>query len=484
MKKFEDLGLSKEVISVLEGEGFDTPTEIQEKKIPLALAGRDIVGQSATGSGNTFAFGAPIIENLKPNGKIQSLILTPTRELAEQVSESIRKFSRGKRINVVAIYGGVDIGPQMRRLQDADIVVGTPGRILDHMQRETLNLKHIKYLILDEVDRMFDMGFHIDVEKIIKSCPKERQTMLFSATITPDISHLVDLYTKNAAVISVKSYHDSSKIQQTYYDVDQKDKFSLLIHLLHEEKADLVMVFCSTRRNTDFVAKNLNKFKINAEAIHGGLDQKKRNRILKEFHGKGVGVLVCTDVAARGLDIKSVTHIYNYDLPKTSVDYIHRIGRTARASSDGKVINLLCGRDYENFGNILRDERLEIKNEKLPNFKRIQVSIFQRGSGFGRQRDYHQEKRRVRDNRPAWRGRERSASRLGHARERKQEGREHDVGERSHGRGSFGGHRGGSGRNFSRGSSGGHRGRNRDRGSRGRSYGKGNYSMRRSFGRR
>lgn len=485
MEKFENLGLSKEVIAVLKAEGFDTPTDIQEKTIPLALAGRDVVGQSATGSGKTFAFGAPIIDNLKQNGKVQALVLTPTRELAEQVSESIKKFSKGKRINVTAVYGGVDIQNQIRRIMDSDIVVGTPGRILDHMQRQTLKLKDLKYLVLDEVDRMFDMGFHRDVERIIKECPKERQTMLFSATITPDINHLVKLYTKNAEIVAVKSHVDSSKLEQVYYDVDQKDKFSLLIHMLHEEKADLVMVFCSTRRNADFVAKNLNKFKINAEAIHGGLDQKKRIRILKEFHGKGVGVLVCTDVAARGLDIKGVSHIYNYDLPPSSTDYIHRIGRTARAEKDGKVINLLCGRDYENFAAILKDEKLEIKNTKLPEFKRIQVTVFGREGGFGRQRNYHQERGRVRDNRPVWRGRERNQAKV----RRRDEERSESV-ERSHSGGSGyrgrnfsrGGSRGGrsGGRNFSRGGSSGRSGRdNRNyRGPRDRGPSRGNFGRR------
>lgn len=394
MKKFEELGLSRELSDILKSEGIENPTEIQEKAIPLALKGKDIVGASATGSGKTLAFSSPIIEHLKHEKNVQALVLTPTRELAEQVSGLIHKFSNRKGINVVSVYGGVSIENQIRKLGSADVVVGTPGRILDHMQRGSLRLNKIKILVLDEVDRMFDMGFHKDVEKIIKECPKERQTMLFSATISSEMDYLARKYTRDATSVSVKVYHDSTKLKQVYYDIDARDKFSLLVHLLKKENADLVMVFCSTRRNVDFVANNLKLSGINAKAIHGGMEQSKRIRTLNEFHGKGVGVLVCTDVAARGLDIKGVSHIYNYDLPKTSVEYIHRIGRTARAKSDGIVINLLCGRDYENFSNILSDRKIQIKNEEAPKFRRVYVRLPERrprqgnfrgvGKNFGR----------------------------------------------------------------------------------------------------
>lgn len=375
MKEFEKLGLSQEVLKVLKEEEFEKPTEIQEKSIPILLKGRDLVGGSATGSGKTLAFSVPIIENLKPNKRVQALVLTPTRELAEQVSESIKKFSKNKRLNILAVYGGVSIEPQMRKLAIADVVVGTPGRILDHLQRKTLRLDNVKFLVLDEVDRMFDMGFRKDVEKILRECPRERQTMLFSATISSEIDYLAKKYTKNPVQVSVKSYLDASKLKQIYYDIENNQKFSLLVHLLKKESADLVMVFCSTRRNTDFVSNNLVDVGINAKAIHGGLDQKKRIRILQEFHNKGVGVLVCTDVAARGLDIKGVSHIYNYDLPSSSSDYIHRIGRTARAGKDGIAISFLSGRDYENFGNIEKDKSLKIVREELPKFERININM-------------------------------------------------------------------------------------------------------------
>lgn len=383
MKKFEELGLSHELLKVLKEEGFTEPSEIQEKTIPILLKGKDLLGGSATGSGKTLAFSVPIIENLKPNQRVQALILTPTRELAEQVADSIKKFSRNKKLNVLAVYGGVSIEPQMRKLAIADVVVGTPGRILDHMQKRTLRLDNVKFLVLDEVDRMFDMGFHRDVERIINECPKDRQTMMFSATISDEIDYLAKKYTKNPAEVSVKSYLDASKLKQVYYDVENHLKFSLLVHLLGKENSDLVMVFCSTRRNADFVVANLARAGINAKAIHGGLDQNKRKKVLSEFHGKGVGVLVCTDVAARGLDIKGVSHVYNYDLPASSSDYVHRIGRTARAGEEGIAINLLSSRDYENFSNIINNKSLNIIQKEVPRIEKVSIT-----NDFGKKRNF------------------------------------------------------------------------------------------------
>jgi len=378
MKQFEELGLSQDILEAVNKAGFEIPSEIQKKAIPLAMAGKDIIGGSATGSGKTLAFAIPIIEKLKSNGNVQALVLTPTRELAEQVADSIRKFSKSKGLEVLAVYGGVGIEPQMRKLAVTDIVVGTPGRILDHMNRKTLNLDYIKFLVLDEVDRMFDMGFHRDVERIIKECPTDRQTMMFSATVSSGIDQFAKRYTQSPDIVSAESYVDHSKLKQIYYDVEDKKKFSLFVHLLKKEKSNLVMVFCATRRNVDFVADNLERLGVPAKAIHGGLPQHKRMKIMKEFQGTRVNILVCTDVAARGLDIKGISHVYNYDLPKTSDEYIHRIGRTARAGKYGIAVNILCSRDYENFGNITKNELLKIENIELPEFERIEVK-----TGFG-----------------------------------------------------------------------------------------------------
>ena len=376
MKTFEELGLSDEMINVLSKLKITIPSEIQEKTIPLVLAGKDVIGGSATGSGKTLAFASGIVENLEKNGRVQALVLTPTRELASQVADSIKKFSKHKNLNVTPIYGGVNIENQIKLLRNTDVVVGTPGRILDHLGRETLNLGKVKFLVLDEVDRMFDMGFQVDVEKILEQCPTKRQTMLFSATISFEMDFLAKKYTKKPIEVSVKSLVDSSKLKQVYYDIPDGLKFSLFVYLLKKEKSKLAMVFCATRRNVDFVTNNLINLGMDAKALHGGMLQNKRNRVLNEFNSKGgINILVCTDVAARGLDIKEVSHVYNYDLPKTSDEYIHRIGRTARAGKDGIAISLLASRDYENFSNILRDEKLKIKEIRPPRLERVNIIL-------------------------------------------------------------------------------------------------------------
>lgn len=410
MEQFEKLGISESVLSVLSGMGFKTPSEIQEKTIPLALAGKDIIGGSATGSGKTLAFACPIIENLKSNKKVQALILTPTRELADQVSDSIRQFSKNKNLKVLAVYGGVSMEQQIRNIRYSDIIIGTPGRILDHLKRRTLNLDYVRFLVLDEVDRMFDMGFSHDVESVLHQCPKDRQTMMFSATISSDVEFLAKKHTKNPIKVSAESYVDASKLKQIYYDIPQNRKFSLLVHLLKEASQHLVMVFCNTRRNVDFVFENLNRAGIRAEAIHGGLSQNNRTRVLEEFKKKNTRVLICTDVAGRGLDIKGVTHVYNYTAPMVSTDYIHRIGRTARAGEDGKVVNIISSEDYLRFRKVMEDEAVKesMKEEKLPEFEiinaRLQVRRFSpRGDGRNNsRRDFHS-----RGNRPRKFGRNR-----------------------------------------------------------------------------
>lgn len=375
MEQFTKLGLSTELTDVLKQFGFKQPSEIQQRTIPLALSGRDIIGGSATGSGKTLAFASPIIENLIPNDDVQALVLTPTRELAEQVATSIRNFGKNKNLNVAAVYGGVNIDPQIRGIAKADILVGTPGRIIDHLDRGTLRLDGIKFLVLDEVDRMFDMGFSKDVELIINKCPKKRQTMMFSATIFDGINYLSKKYTKDPAEISLQSYVDYSKLKQIYYDVPDNKKFSLLVGLLKKENAELVMVFCNTRRNVDFITGNLIESGIRAKAIHGGIEQLKRMKVLDEFHDKKLGVLVCTDVAARGLDIKGVSHVYNYDTPPDPKDYVHRIGRTARAGGQGKAVTILSSKDYENFRALMQAKDIKIEPEELPPIDFVNIKI-------------------------------------------------------------------------------------------------------------
>lgn len=383
MEKFKQLGLSEEILRAISELKFTEPTEIQQKAIPLALAGKDIIGGSATGSGKTLAFGAQIIEKNVRDGGIQALILTPTRELAEQVGNSLRHFSKYKRMRIATVYGGVGIGPQVEELRHAEVVVGTPGRVLDHLERRTIDLRKMKILVLDEADKMLDMGFIDDVVSIIEACPTERQTLLFSATISQDITHIAKHYMNHPVEVSVESYVDASKLEQIFYDVPREKKFSLLVHLLRHEKKGLVMVFCNTRHNTDFLGHNLQEQGINALVIHGGLTQQRRNKIMDAFKSGDVYVLICTDVAARGLDIKDVSHVYNYDLPPNSKEYVHRIGRTARAGREGKAINLVSERDYDNFRQVLRDSSLKIKQEDMPQIEEVRVRRMESRGRFG-----------------------------------------------------------------------------------------------------
>ncbi|HIH46702.1 DEAD/DEAH box helicase [Candidatus Woesearchaeota archaeon] len=372
MNTFEELKLTEHLANAIKKLGFTEPTQIQAESIPPIMEGKDVIGESATGSGKTLAFGCGIIEKTVPGKGLQALVLTPTRELAEQVKDSLHEISFGKKLRIVAVYGGVSINPQIDTMHGADVVVGTPGRLLDHLERRTIDLSHVKILVLDEADRMLDMGFIDDVELIIKQCSKERQTMFFSATIAPRIRELADRYMHNPVEVFATKMVDPTKLTQVYYDVPRNMKMSLLIHLLEHEEAGLVMVFCNTRRITDFVVKNLRANKIDAIAIHGGLTQNKRTKTISMFNNGKVNVLVCTDVAARGLHIDNVSHVYNYDIPGDGTDYVHRIGRTARAGEEGKVINLLCEFDHENFNRVIMENRdLKIPRVERPHVKMV-----------------------------------------------------------------------------------------------------------------
>lgn len=368
MEKFKQLNLSEGLLEAIRHAGFEEPSEIQQKTIPLVMQGKDVIGSSATGSGKTLAFGAGLIESTKVGNGLQTLVLTPTRELAEQVAGILRKFSGYKKLRVAQIYGGVSMGPQIHDLRYAEIVVGTPGRLLDHLNRRTLNLAKVKYLVLDEADRMLDMGFVRDVESIIKSCPIHRQTLLFSATMSKDIEYMAKKYMKSPVHITAGEKVDPAKLYQIYYDVPQESKLSLLAFLLKREKEGVVMVFCNTRRNTDKLTRSLNMHGLHALAIHGGLSQNRRSNVLQAFHSRETLILVCTDVAARGLDIKDVSHVYNYDLPKTGSDYIHRIGRTARAGKNGIAISFVSSGDHSELRQISREGKLSIEKQLLPKF--------------------------------------------------------------------------------------------------------------------
>ncbi len=376
--KIEDLNLNPLLLKAVKGMGFAEATPIQEKCIPEIRKGHDVVGQSSTGSGKTAAFALPILEKISSGQGIHALVLTPTRELCVQVTDAINEFGRYMHIRAVSVYGGVGIEPQMRAIRTADVVVGTPGRILDHLERKTIKFDNVKYLVLDEADRMFDMGFIDDVERIISQVPKDRQTMLFSATIGADVHNVVRKHMRTPVTIKGEIYVDKNLLKQVYYDVKSYDKFSLLVHLLRKSTSGLALIFCATRREVDTVSRNLKMQGMKAMAIHGGLTQNRRLYALDSLKKGHINVLVATDVAARGLDIKDVSHVYNYDVPKTSEEYVHRIGRTARAGMGGDAVTLLSDRDYENFSSVLRDRTLDIKKAEPPQFEKVAFVRVQR----------------------------------------------------------------------------------------------------------
>ena len=394
---FENLGIDKKILEILKRSGFGRPTPVQRECIPAIKKGLDVIAQSETGSGKTLAFAIPIMEKIEPGKGIQALIVTPTRELANQIHREFLKLTVYKMASIRSIYGGVPIEPQIMGLRSADVVVGTPGRILDHVNRRTINFAHVRFLVLDEADRMLDMGFIEDVERIINLVPRERQTMLFSATIPEPVYMISRRYMKNPVRIRTQKYVKAEFLKQVYYDVLEGEKFSLLVHLIKKENPKLAMVFCGRRTTCDAVNRNLVLNGINAKVIHGGLEQEKREKIMQEMHAGGINVLVATDVASRGLDIKGVTHIYNYDIPDKSDDYTHRIGRTARAGKSGNAITLLSPADHQNFRRILQlNPGLSVEKGQKEPFKKVPFNPYagrERREGFRPQRRSMQRRR-------------------------------------------------------------------------------------------
>jgi ATP-dependent RNA helicase DeaD len=369
---FENIDINPRLKNKLKEVRFKNLTLIQEKCIPEILDGKDVVGQAETGSGKTLAFCLPILNMINPNKGLQVLVLTPTRELCIQVTDVFRDFGKNLGIKAIDIYGGVNIKPQIRDIKSANVVIATPGRLLDHIGRRTIDLRNIRFLILDETDKMLEMGFIEDVERIICNLPRERQTLMFSATISEDVYSIARKHLKNPAIFRTKQFVDTDKLNQKYYDIyNQNDKFSLLVHLLKNSTSGLAIVFCATRKETDIVARNLRQQGVNASEIHGGMGQNKRLKSLERLKNQKIDVLVATDVAARGLDIKDVSHVYNYDVPKTPKEYIHRIGRTARAGENGNAVTLLTSRDHDNFRRVQSDGKLRIEQADFPQFKKV-----------------------------------------------------------------------------------------------------------------
>ena len=367
MISFDNLGLRQDILSAIKKLGFYTPTQVQQETIPPILEGQDVIAGSNTGSGKTFAFGAGVIQQLEPKRGVQAVILVPTRELAEQMLHAFNSFSQDTHVKIAVVYGGVSINRQIQELKKADIVIGTPGRTLDHLERKTLRLDKAKHVVLDEADRMLDMGFLPDVKRILKHCPDERQTLLFSATMPSEIKKLAAKFMTKPAQFDLAEHVDPKNLEQETYMVAHQAKPDVLAHLLQEDDQELSIVFCNTRRETDRTAKRLKQAGVKATAIHGGLSQNQRLKVIKMFNGNNsTNVLVCTDVAARGLDIPGVSHVYNYDTPREPKQYIHRIGRTARAGADGKAINLVSQQDMDNYRQAIRANNLDIPRKQPP----------------------------------------------------------------------------------------------------------------------
>lgn len=382
LDKFRDLGLSDTMLESLRKKGFEEPTTIQAKTIPFILQNKkDLIGKAQTGTGKTAAFGIPIIENIIPESKnVQALILVPTRELAIQVTEELSSFSENHKISIVAVYGGQPIERQISRLQrGVDIVVGTPGRIIDHLERKTLNISKVKYVVLDEADEMLNMGFVEDIEKILQSSPKNRRTVLFSATMPSHIEKLAKNYMQDYEIISVMSEQISrDNIEQIYFEVSQADKFEALFRIIDVEDSFYGMVFCRTKIDTDEIAHKLAHRGCRAEAIHGDLSQGQREKVLQKFRSKQITTLVATDVAARGIDVDNLTHVINYSLPQDPESYVHRIGRTGRAGKSGTAITLITPSEYRKLTSIQRIANTKIAKQKVPNIADVIDSKKQR----------------------------------------------------------------------------------------------------------
>lgn len=379
---FESLNVKQELVKGLNEIGIKEPTDIQKKTIPLIKQGKDVIGVSKTGSGKTIAFGVPLLENIKHEQEVQFLVVAPIRELAVQISKELKKFGKYVNFSVATVYGGVSINPQIEAIERADMVVGTPGRLLDHLENHKLDLSKIKGVVLDEADKMVEMGFIEDIRRILDKTPKNKQVLLFGATISNEIEYLKKEYMHEPLTAQAESHVHEEYLEQYYYNIKQYEKFSLLVYLLKKEEKDLTIIFCSTRSTVEMVTKNLRDNGVRAEMIHGKMNQNKRLKVIENFHKGKPNVLVASAVAARGLDIKDVSHIFNYDLSQDPQEYIHRIGRTARAGQTGKAITLLSERDHDTFREILSRYPVDVKELPLEDFPKLRFDAGMR-RGFG-----------------------------------------------------------------------------------------------------
>jgi ATP-dependent RNA helicase DeaD len=372
---FEDLGLSKRILKAVKSKGFEEPSLIQIETIPVMLRDdTDIIAQAQTGTGKTAAFGLPLLDMLDiDDSRVQALILVPTRELAIQVSEEINSLKGEINLQMIPVYGGQSIEQQLRRLKrGVHFVVGTPGRIIDHIKRKTLELSAIKHLILDEADEMLNMGFIEDMEEIMKHTSKDKKTLLFSATMPQKIKELASKYMKGHTFISVKNQTLTTNLtEQIYYEVKASDKFEVLCRIIDIEEKFYGLIFCRTKNDVDSVANHLSDRGYEVSAIHGDIDQSKREKTLQKFRDKKINILVATDVAARGIDVNDLTHVINYALPQDPESYVHRIGRTGRAGKQGTAITFITPSEYNKLLFIQRVSKSSIKKSVIPSVSDI-----------------------------------------------------------------------------------------------------------------
>ena len=373
---FKELHLSKEIQMAVTDMGFEEATPIQTQSIPYMLEGKDVIGQAQTGTGKTAAFGIAAIEKVDPkNLAVQAVILCPTRELAIQVSEELKKLSKYKRsIEILPVYGGQPIDRQIRALKKGvQIIIGTPGRVMDHMERRTLKLDNVKMMVLDEADEMLDMGFREDIELIMKKIPTERQTILFSATMSRAILDLTKKYQKKPQMIKLEHKEMTvPEVEQFYYEVKSQAKPEVLSRLIDANDIKLSLVFCNTKRRVDELVDILKSRGYLADGLHGDLQQRQRDIVMSKFRRKEIEILVATDVAARGIDVGDIEAVFNYDIPADDENYVHRIGRTARAGRAGRAINFVTGREVYRIRQIQQFTKSKIIAQKVPSVSDIE----------------------------------------------------------------------------------------------------------------
>ncbi|MCW9014796.1 MAG: DEAD/DEAH box helicase [Gammaproteobacteria bacterium] len=408
---FESLGLMTELLRAVSEKGYSEPTPIQIQAIPPVLQGRDLMGGAQTGTGKTAGFTLPLLQRLMESNKatrgprnVRALVLTPTRELAAQVGESVKIYGKHLPLESTIIFGGVKINPQIRTLRNGvDILVATPGRLLDHVQQNTVDLSQVEILVLDEADRMLDMGFIRDIRKLIARLPKQRQTLFFSATFSNEIKKLANELLKSPALIEVASRNTASeRVTQVVHHVDKGRKRELLSHLIGANNWKQVLIFNRTKHGADRLTKQLKTDGITATAIHGNKSQGARTRALEEFKTGKVRVLVATDIAARGLDIDQLPHVVNFELPNVPEDYIHRIGRTGRAGNEGEAMSLVCVDELKLLSDIERLMKREIPKDTIPGYEpdpRIKAEPVQKQRG-GQQGKASHNKRNTTARRP------------------------------------------------------------------------------------